>query len=74
MDEESVRERQINLRLSEEEAERLELLSAHYGLNPPNLLRFLLKKESDSLRAAAAAVPSPPPPPSTKKKKASRQK
>ena len=73
MDEESVRERQINLRLSEEEAERLEVLSAHYGLNPPNLLRFLLKKESDSLRAAAAAVAASPPPP-PKKKKSSRAK
>jgi len=72
MDEESVRERQINLRLSEEEAERLELLSAHYGLNPPNLLRFLLKKESDALRTVAAG--SPPTAPQSPKKKRARPK
>ena len=58
-----VRERQVLLRLNDEESERLGALVRHYGLNAPNVLRLLIKKESDAL---------PPPPAPTAAKSVAR--
>lgn len=49
-----VREKQINMRLSEEEAARLDFLTEHYGINTSALLRMLLKKEEDAVHATLA--------------------
>ena len=43
------REKLFNMRLSEEEAARLERLAAHYGLNAAGVIRMLLKREEDAL-------------------------
>ena len=51
-----MREKQLNIRLSEEEAERMELVAAHYGLNGAGVVRMLLKREADAIRAKAAKV------------------
>lgn len=40
-----MRERQINVRLSEEEGEWLDTVTEHYGINVANLFRMMLKKE-----------------------------
>jgi len=53
---ESMRERQLNIRLSEEEAARLERVANHYGLNAAGVLRMLVKRAHDSLPSDAAAV------------------
>ncbi len=50
------RDRLFNMRLSEEEAGRLERIAAHYGLNAAGAIRMLLKREDDALRAAASAT------------------
>ena len=44
-----MRERLFNVRLSEEEAARLDVVSKHYGLNAASTIRFLLKREVDAL-------------------------
>jgi hypothetical protein len=46
-----MRERQLNIRLSEEEADRLERVAEHYGLNVPSLIRMLVKREDDKIAA-----------------------
>jgi predicted DNA-binding protein len=46
---ESMRERQMNVRLSPEEAERLDALAERYGLSGPNVVRMLIKRESDAV-------------------------
>jgi hypothetical protein len=51
----NVRERQVNIRLSEAEAERLELVCRHYGLNGANLFRMFLTREETAIRREAAA-------------------
>ena len=61
-----MRETQLNIRLSEDEAERLAFLCAHHGLNGPNLLRFLLRKEEKEVREQSPA-PAPSSPKKTKK-------
>ncbi len=61
------RDRQFNMRLSEAEAHRLDVVAAHYGLNAANLLRMLEKKEADALGIAPA--PAPPPKPAKKSPK-----
>jgi predicted DNA-binding protein len=43
------REKQLNIRLSAEESERIEALTAHYGINTAALIRMLVKREADSL-------------------------
>lgn len=48
-----MRERQMNVRLSPEEAARFDAVAAHYGLNPQGLIRMLVKREADSLGIAA---------------------
>jgi hypothetical protein len=42
-----LRDRQFNLRLSKEERAKLERLAEFYGLSRGNVLRMLLKQESD---------------------------
>jgi hypothetical protein len=46
----TMREKQLNIRLSEEEAERLEIVTKHHGLNGANLFRMLLKREADTIK------------------------
>jgi predicted DNA binding CopG/RHH family protein len=58
----NVREKQLNIRLSDDEAERLERVCSHYGLNGANLFRMLLKREDDALRPVA-----PPPVPKARR-------
>jgi antitoxin component of RelBE/YafQ-DinJ toxin-antitoxin module len=46
---EMVREKQLNIRLSDDESRRIDLLTKHYGINTAALVRMLLKRESDAL-------------------------
>lgn len=62
----NVRERQVNVRLSEEEAERLEFVCSHYGLNGANLFRMLIRREEASIRREQAP-PAPAPKPRGKR-------
>jgi hypothetical protein len=57
-----VRERQLNIRLSDEEAERLEFVCKHYGLNGANLFRMLLRRAEEAVRAERAPAPPAPAP------------
>lgn len=41
------RNRQLNIRVSEEEVDRLEDLAEHYGISTSAVLRMLVKRESD---------------------------
>jgi len=41
------RNRQLNIRVSDEEIDRLEDLSEHYGISTSAVLRMLVKRESD---------------------------
>ena len=43
------RDRQFNMRVSDEEMRRLDAVAARYGLNPANLLRMLVKQKADEL-------------------------
>jgi hypothetical protein len=58
-----VRERQVNVRLSEDEAERLEVVCRHYGLNGANLFRMLVQREYNAL---GPPPPAPAPAPARK--------
>jgi predicted DNA-binding protein len=49
----TMRERQLNVRLSEEESERLETVASHYGLNAAAIIRMLVKREYDAIKAAS---------------------
>ncbi len=60
---EMARDRQFNMRLSEDELRRLDAIATHYGINAANVLRMLIKREADALGIAAE-----PPKPTTKKK------
>ncbi len=44
-----MRELQVNVRMSRQEADRLEKLAAHYELTAGALIRMLLKREADAL-------------------------
>lgn len=44
-----MRERQVNIRLSDEEAERADAVAAHFGLNLANLFRMLVKEKAIAL-------------------------
>lgn len=44
-----MRVKQLNIRLSDEEAERLERVAKHYGLNAAGVIRFLLKRADDAI-------------------------
>lgn len=48
-----MRERQLNVRLSEAESVRFDAVALHYGLNPQALVRMLVKKEADALGIAS---------------------
>jgi antitoxin component of RelBE/YafQ-DinJ toxin-antitoxin module len=52
-----VRETQLNVRLSDEERERLERVAAHYGLSGPNVLRMLLKRDAERLERDGVIPP-----------------
>ncbi|MCE7894794.1 MAG: hypothetical protein DYH12_34670 [Sorangiineae bacterium PRO1] len=41
------RNRQLNIRVSDEEIDRLEDLSEHYGISTSAVLRMLVKREAD---------------------------
>jgi len=52
-----MRKKQFNIRLSNEEAERLERLAKHFGINKSDVLRMLVKRavrgdENDNERAS----------------------
>jgi predicted DNA binding CopG/RHH family protein len=49
MSEKTTRDRQLNLRLNEEEFKRLEQVAKHYGIGEQEALRFLLKREADKV-------------------------
>lgn len=49
-----VREKQLNIRLSEEESSRLERVAAHFGLNAAGVIRMLLKKADDEITKRGA--------------------
>ncbi len=49
---EVLRTEQLNLKLTDDELERLERLAAHYALSPQSVLRMLLKQASDALTAS----------------------
>jgi len=44
-----VRERQLNVRLNDQEAQRLEAIEQRVGLNGANLVRMWIKREFDTL-------------------------
>ena len=52
----SMREKQLNIRLSPEEAERLDAVAAHYSLSAAAVLRMLVKREHDGLEAALKSL------------------
>lgn len=45
----TMREQQVNIRLSDEEAERAHAVASHYGLNLANLFRMLVKEKATAL-------------------------
>jgi len=55
-----MRERQLNIRLSEDEAARLDALADHYGINVAAVIRMLAKREADAL-GLAQGRPAPTP-------------
>jgi len=48
-----MRERLFTMRMSEEEASRLDAVSKHYALNAAGAIRMLVKREYDSFRTEA---------------------
>lgn len=52
-----MRERQLNIRLSDEEAERVERVAQHHGINAAALFRMLLKREARELGLEPATAP-----------------
>ncbi len=83
-----MRERQLNIRLSEEESGRFERVADHYGLNIAATIRMLFKEKArelgfEGLAAATVArrkayedqgLPVPPPPPFVPAKKTAAKK
>ena len=51
----TVREKQLNIRLSEEESTRLERVAEHFGLNAAGVIRMLLKRADDEIMKGEAA-------------------
>jgi len=43
------REKQINIRLSKQESDRISFLTDYYGINMSALFRMLMKRECDAL-------------------------
>jgi predicted DNA-binding protein len=52
MQTDEMREKQLNIRLSAEESERLDRVADHYGLNSAGLIRMLLKREDLAIAAS----------------------
>ena len=50
------RERQLNIRMNEEEAARFARVAAHYTLNAAQLIRMLVKREDDAITATVREV------------------
>ncbi|MBN1607488.1 MAG: hypothetical protein JW940_12695 [Polyangiaceae bacterium] len=63
-----MRERLFTMRMSTEESERLDRLAEHFGLNGAGVIRMLLKREDDSVRAVQP-VPQVQPPKARKRAK-----
>lgn len=64
---ELVRAKTFNIRFSEEELARLDLVAEHYALTAAGVIRMLLKRESDAIaEKRSAAAPVPPPAPSSR--------
>lgn len=53
----TMREKQLNIRMSPEEAQRLDAVAEHYSLSAAAVLRMLVKREHDSLFAAEKKKP-----------------
>jgi len=51
----AMREKQLNVRVSPEEQERLEFLADHYGLNAAAVIRMLVKREYDAVQGRAVS-------------------
>lgn len=56
-----MRDRQLNIRLSEEEDRRLTAICDHLGINAANLFRMMLKEKARALAVEPVSVPSDPP-------------
>lgn len=54
-----MREKLFTMRLSTEEAARLDAVAAKYGLNAAGVLRMLVKREFDAIAGSAPAEPEP---------------
>ena len=52
-----MREKQVNIRLSNDEAALLDAVLDHYGVNVANLFRMMLKKERRELGLDVAQAP-----------------
>jgi hypothetical protein len=66
----------FKLRLDESDRQRLDLVAAHYSAPAATVLRILVKKEFEALRAAGAIALRPPeaPPPAAPRRRAPRAK
>jgi sulfur relay (sulfurtransferase) DsrC/TusE family protein len=53
----AMREKQLNIRLTEDELARLQLVAEHYGLNVAGVLRMLVKREADAIGRAVEGQP-----------------
>jgi hypothetical protein len=60
---EIVRAKTFNIRFSDEELARLDLVAEHYALTAAGVIRMLVKREADSIAAGRPASPSSPPAP-----------
>lgn len=60
---EMAREKQINFRVSEEEARRFERVAEHHGIPVAAMLRMLVKKEERTILGAPVQWPSTSPMP-----------
>lgn len=49
MQTEPMREKTFNIRMSDEESQRVEAVARHYGLNAAGVIRMLVKKEADAI-------------------------
>jgi len=51
------RSQQFNMRVNDEERERLDLVADHFGVDAADALRLLLKREAEGIRAAQGDRP-----------------
>ncbi len=59
MQADTMRETQMNVRLTADEAARVAAVAEHYGLSGPNLVRMLIKREADALGITAKTAGAP---------------